>query len=39
MRLKMCSNPKVDDGGQHPITDDRYEGSNPNDFFCHGVYL
>ena len=37
MRLKMCSNPKVDEGGQHPITGDRYEGSNPNDFFSLGV--
>ena len=35
----MCSKPKVDDGGQQPIADDRYEGSNPNDFFPLGVYL
>jgi len=30
---------KVDEGGKHSITDDRYEGSNPNDFFSLGVYL
>ena len=39
MRLQMCSNPNVDEGGQHPITGDRYEGSNPNDFFSLCVYL
>ena len=39
MQLKMCWNPKVDKGGQHPITDDLYEGSNPNDLFSLGVYL
>ena len=39
MRLKMCSNPKVDEGGQQPIADDRYEGSNTNEFFSLGVYL
>ena len=39
MRLKMCSNPKVDEGGQQPITDDHYEGSKSNDFFSLGVHL
>ena len=39
MRLQMCSNPKVDEGGQHPLIGDRYEGSNPNDFFSLCVYL
>ena len=39
MRLKMCSNPKVDEGGQHPITDDHYEGSKPNEFCSLSVHL
>ena len=38
MRLKMCSNPKVYEGGQHPITNDRHDGSKPNDFTSLGVY-
>ena len=39
MRLKMYSNPKVDKGGQHPITDDHYESWKPNEFFSLGVHL
>ena len=39
MRLKMCSNPNVDEGVQHPVTNDRYEGSKQNDFFSLDVYL
>ena len=35
----MCSNPKMDKWGQHPITGDLYEGSNPNDIFSLGVDL
>ena len=36
---KTSSNPKVDEGEQHPIPDDRYEGSSPDDFFSLGIYL
>ena len=39
MRLNMCSNPKVNERGQHPITGDRYEGSNPDDFFSISVFF
>ena len=39
VRLKICSNPKVDEGGQHPITDDHYEGLKSYDFFSLGVHL
>ena len=39
MRLKMRSNAREGEDGQQPIVDDRYECSNPNEFFSPGVYL
>ena len=39
MRLKMCSKPKVDDGGHQPITSVYLNGKRCNDFSLPGAPL
>ena len=39
MRFEISSNPKVDEGGQQPITGVYFNGRSPTDCFPHGVHL